>query len=226
LARGRTGGRPDLARQAHHTPGPHHAGFALRGVAQLTPKRQKAEGRRQKLLSPTSGPCLPPSAFCLLPSAFRGPMYTETLTQRLALMNGIAPQQLNNNRLSTDGVDMQQSRRALFILSIGANAGSISAWLQESADNSSWTANDTAGAFSGSGGNNVSQTGLTTASKIYTFEVRADQLTAGKRYVRLQIKEENSANGLVAVVAFGDEGNAKPNNANNASAVTTQNVVA
>src|SRR5438270_12525162 len=100
-------------------------------------------------------------------------MQTEQITQRLALMNGIAPQQLNNARLSSDGIDLQQSRRALFVLSIGANAGSISAWLQESADNSSWTANDTAGAFSGSGGANVSQTGLTSANKIYTFEVRA-----------------------------------------------------
>src|SRR5262249_1690467 len=152
-------------------------------------------------------------------------MYTETLTQRLALGNGIAPQTLNNARLSSDGIDLARSKRAIFLLSIGSNSGSISAWLQESADNSSWTANDTAGAFSGSGGSNVSQTGLTTANKVYTFEVRADQLTAGKRYVRLQIKEVNSANVLVAVVAFGDEGNTKPNNANNAGNVSTQNVV-
>src|SRR6516165_4283632 len=107
-------------------------------------------------------------------------MYTETLTQRMALANGIAPQQLNNARLSSDGIDMLQARRAVFILSIGANAGSISAWLQESADNSTWTANDTAGSFSNSGGNNVSQTGLTTATQEISFEVRADQLTAGK----------------------------------------------
>jgi hypothetical protein len=152
-------------------------------------------------------------------------MQTEQLTQRLALMNGIAPQTLNNARLSSDGLDMQKSRRALFVLSIGANAGSISAWLQESADNSSWTANDTAGAFGNSGANNVSQTGLTSANKIYTFEVNASQLTTGKRYVRLQIKEVNSANVLVAVAAFGDEAEHKPNNANNGANVTTQNVV-
>jgi hypothetical protein len=152
-------------------------------------------------------------------------MYTETLTQRMALANGIAPQQLNNARLSSDGIDMLQARRAVFILSIGANAGSISAWLQESADNSTWTANDTAGSFSNSGGNNVSQTGLTTANKLYTFEVRAGQLSAGKRYVRLQIKEVNVQNVQVCVVAFSDEGIHKPNNANNAANVSTQNVV-
>lgn len=153
-------------------------------------------------------------------------MYTETITQRLALANGIEPQSLNGARLNSTAIDMAKSRRAFFVLSIGANAGSISAWLQESADNSSWTANDTAGAFSGGGAANVSQTGLTTASKIYTFEVRDSMLTAGKRYVRLQIKEVNSAAVLVTVVAFGDDGNHKPNNANNGTAVTTQNVVA
>src|ERR1700730_3900630 len=102
-------------------------------------------------------------------------MQTEQITQRMALMNAIKPPTPNTARLSSDGVDMQASRRAFFILRIGANAGSISAWLQESADNSSWTANDTAGAFSNSGANNVSQTGLTTANKVYTFEAPADQ---------------------------------------------------
>jgi len=152
-------------------------------------------------------------------------MQTEQITQRLALMNGIAPQSLNGTRLSSDGIDMQKSRRAFFILSIGANAGSISAWLQESADNSSWTANDTAGAFSNSGAANVSQTGLTSANKVYSFEVNASQLTTGKRYVRLQIKEVNSAAVLVTVAAFGDEANQKPGNAANGANVTMQNVV-
>jgi hypothetical protein len=154
-------------------------------------------------------------------------MYMETITQRLALANGVAPQVLNNNRLSTDGVDMQKAHRAFFVLSMGAlNSGSVSAWLQESADNSTWTANDTAGAFSNSGGSNVSQTGMTTDNTEVTFEVRADQLTTGKRYVRLQIKETSSHNANVCVVAFSDEGAHKPNNANNAGNVSTQNVVA
>lgn len=153
-------------------------------------------------------------------------MNTETITQRLSLQAGIPPQTLNGARTSSDSIDMSKSRKAFFILTIGANAGSISAWLQESADDSSWTANDTAGAFSNSAGSNVSQTGLTSATKIYTFEVHASQLTTGKRYVRLQIKEVNSANAVVAVVAFGDEAAHKPDNAGNDAVVTTQNVVA
>jgi hypothetical protein len=154
-------------------------------------------------------------------------MYQETLTQRLALANGIPPQTLNNARVFTDGVDMLKSHRALFIVTVGTvTAGSISCWLQESADNSSWTSNDTAGSFSNSGGANVSQTGITTSNQVVTFEVRADQLTTGKRYVRLEAKEVNGSNTIVGVAAFGDEGSHKPNNANNGANVGTQNVVA
>ena len=154
-------------------------------------------------------------------------MYTERITERLALGAGIVPQTLNNATANSDGVDLQMSRRVFFVLSIGTvtGGGSISAWLQESADNSTWNANGVAGTFSNSGGNNVSQTGLTTANKEYTFEVRADQLTTGKRYVRLQIKETGSQNVNVAIACWGDEGIHKPNNVNNAGAVTTQNVV-
>ena len=43
-------------------------------------------------------------------------MYYETLTQRLALANGIVPQTLNNARLFSDGIDMQKAHRALFIV--------------------------------------------------------------------------------------------------------------
>jgi hypothetical protein len=153
---------------------------------------------------------------------------TEQLTQRLAIAAGIPPQTLNNARLNSDAVDMEFSRRAIFILSIGnvTGGGAISAWLQESADNSAWTANDTAGAFSNSGATNLSQTGLNTTNNVTSFEVNASQLTTGKRYVRLQIKETGSQNVLVAVVAAGDEALHKPGNAKNAAAVVTQQVVA
>jgi hypothetical protein len=156
------------------------------------------------------------------------PFALEQITQSMALAAGIPPQTLNNARLNSDGIDMLYSKRAIFILSIGAvtGGGSINWYLQESADNSSWTANDTAGSFSNSGGTNTSVTGLTTANKVYTVEVKDSQLTTGKRYVRLQIKETGSQNVLVAVVGFGAEGVHKPDNAQNASAVTTQSVVA
>jgi hypothetical protein len=143
-------------------------------------------------------------------------MMTEQLTQALSLANPIHPQVLNNATLNTAGIDMQQTRRAFFVLDIGAvvNGGSINAKLQESADNTSWS--DLAGA-------NVSITAKTTASKLETFEVRAGQLS--KRYVRLQVAETGGQNVYVCAQAIGGQGIHKPNSANNGTAVDTQSVV-
>jgi len=154
-------------------------------------------------------------------------MHTEQITQRLALAAGIVPQTVNNAYVNTDGIDMQKSRRAFFVLTIGAIAGgTIGAYLQESADNVTWPANGTASPFSGSGGANVSQTGLVASNLEYTFEVNYSQLSPGKRYVRLNVGNTVAVASSLAVVGFGDEGEHKPNNANNAVAVSTQNVVA
>ena len=154
-------------------------------------------------------------------------MYEEQMTQALAIPSAINPQILNNSAANTGSIDMLKSRRALFVLEIGAvtGGGSITASLQESADNSTWQSNGSAGAFSNSGGANVQMTGLTTANKQYTFEVRAGQLTTGKRYVRLNVQETGSQNVYVAAVGLGGEGVHKPNNANNDASVVTQDVV-
>jgi hypothetical protein len=151
-------------------------------------------------------------------------MYTETVTQRQAIMNGIPPQSLNNSRASTAGVDVSKSRRAFFTLYVGTvTAGSISAWLQESSDNfsSDVPSNDAASAFSNSGGTNVSITGVTTSNSVVTFEVRAGQLTTGKRYVRLQVKETAGSATNVCVVAVGEDGTHKPNNVNSGTHLLT-----
>jgi hypothetical protein len=143
-------------------------------------------------------------------------MYTETITQRLALGNGLAPQILNNATLNTPGLDLSLAHRAFFHVSVGAvvNGGSLTCTLQESSDNSSW---------SNLAGNNVSQAGLTTANKITTFEVRSDQLT--KRYLRLAVQETGAQNVYVAVACWTDESAHKPNSVNNGANVATQNVV-
>ena len=146
----------------------------------------------------------------------------QQLIQRRAVMNGIYPQSLNNGRLSSGSVDMQKVKRAIFTLYIGAvTSGSISAWLQESANDSSWTSNDTAGAFSNSGATNVSTTGLVTSSSIILFEVRADQMTPGKRYVRLQVKEVNSSAVILAVTAEGGDADFAPASALNGTQQAT-----
>jgi hypothetical protein len=113
---------------------------------------------------------------------------------------------------------MSVSRRAIFILEIGAvvGGGSINAQLVEDTQASLATATNLAGS-------NTSLTGLTTANKQYTFEARAGQMT--KRYLGLKITETGVQNVNVCVVAIGMEGVHKPDNANNDASVVTQNVV-
>ncbi len=144
-------------------------------------------------------------------------MYTEQLTQRQGIANGVPPQTINNSTVTTSGVDLSVFHRALFTLYIGAvtGGGTIAAKLQESTDNST---------FTDLSGSNVSITGKTTANKIETFEVRSDQIT--KRYVRLSVTEGGSQNVLVAATAIGDEANHKPGSLQNGTQVDTQSVVA
>jgi hypothetical protein len=151
-------------------------------------------------------------------------MMMETLTQRQLLPNGVPPQSPSGTRLFTAGVDMSLVKRAMFTLYIGAvTSGSISAWLQESSDNfnSDVPTNDAASSFANSSGNNVSATALTTSNSIVTFEVRTDQLTTGKRYVRLEVKETTGNATPVCVVAEGDEALHKPVSGNSGSHLLT-----
>jgi hypothetical protein len=153
-------------------------------------------------------------------------MYQETVTQALGLGNAAVPQTLNGAAANTDKVDMSLFKRAFFGVVFGATVGgTVTMSLQESADGSTWSADGTADSFSGSGGNNTQLAKAPpVASKIYTFEVRADQLSSGKRYVRLNINA-SANNNLLAGFCFGIEAEHKPGNANNGTNVSTQSVV-
>jgi|SRR5579884_2338332 len=146
-------------------------------------------------------------------------MYTETLTQSLGIAAAVPPQVINNTNKTTGSIDMSLFKRALFIVEIGAVTGGGSINLQLIEDTAS-----NLGTATNLGGSNVSQTGLTTANKQYTFEVRADQMT--KRYLGLKATETGSQNVNVCIVALGGEAVHKPGNANNDASVVTQNVAA
>src|SRR5581483_5389290 len=108
-------------------------------------------------------------------------MYTETITQRIALAAAAGPQQLTGTTtVNTGKVDLQQARRAIFLFATGTFGGTsptLSAVLQiqESADGTSWSNNAT-----------VPSATVTAQNQQATLEIRAGQLAAGKRYARLQ----------------------------------------
>src|ERR1700736_107431 len=114
-------------------------------------------------------------------------MYTEELTQEVCFCTEVDPQILNNTNKTTGSIDLSLFKRAFFIVNLGAivGGGSINLQLVEDTAANLGTATNLAG-------NSVSQTGITTANKVITFEVRADQIT--KRYVVLKITETGSQN--------------------------------
>jgi len=139
------------------------------------------------------------------------PLALETLTQGLSVADVLNYQTVNNASVVSAGLDMSKFRRCLFIIiapSLGA-AGTLDGRLQSAAASNFATPH------------NISSTNLTqilTASTpgnnaIATIEIRDDQVTAGDRYVRLQLTGGGNAI-TVAAVGLGGEGDTKPANLN------------
>jgi hypothetical protein len=150
-------------------------------------------------------------------------MYTEQLTQRLGICAPVNNQTINSSATAsaTAGpVDMQKFHRALFLVDVGTvvSGGAVTLQLIESASSSLSSPQNCPGS-------NTALTGLNTSNKQYTFEIRADQIDAGYRYVGLQATETAGHNVAITVVGFGDEAGHKPGNLNNDSSVVTQQVV-
>jgi hypothetical protein len=109
-------------------------------------------------------------------------MYTEQLTQSQAMMTPILPQVLTGTTtLTTGSVHVDKCKRAIFELELGAFGGtaptcSAVLTVQESPDNSTWTANALAPTLTVSAGSTGG-----------TVEIRSDQLGAGKKYVRASV---------------------------------------
>jgi hypothetical protein len=140
-------------------------------------------------------------------------MYTEQLTQALSLQTPVQPQQLTTTTtVNTGKVDLSLFKRALFVFNQGAFGGtsptcSAAATIQESPDGTTWTTN----------ANQVTVT-ITAQNTGLTQEIRADQLGAGKRYVRLQVVctvGGTTPTIPVAAVAVGSEAVHKPASASN-----------
>jgi hypothetical protein len=118
-------------------------------------------------------------------------------------------------------VDLAKFRRAFVIVDVGAVSGTsptLDAKWQESPDNSTFT--DLAGT-------GVSVTQITTGNKTVTLEVRADQLSAGKRYARVAFTiGGTSPSFTLSVIVLGGDAAQRPANLANHADITEQKVVA
>jgi hypothetical protein len=143
-------------------------------------------------------------------------MYTEQLSQGLSLGAAVNPVSQGVGTADSGGIDMQQFRRAIFVIEVGAvgGAGTVDAKLQESnASNFGSGVTDVAG-------NGIvttaSITQITAGNKQATIEIRAGQLT--KRYVRCRLTIGGNAV-LVSCTPIAGEANHKPGNANDDASV-------
>jgi hypothetical protein len=150
-------------------------------------------------------------------------MYSETITQRVGLAAPVNPQAITSQTVTSGGVDMSKFRRAFFILEVGSvvAGGALTVTLIQSASSNLAAPTTVNGPSSG----NAQITGLNTANRQYTFDVRADELAAGQQFVGLQVQETGGHAVQVSVVGYGDEAIRKPGSAQNDASVAGQTVV-
>ena len=145
-------------------------------------------------------------------------MFQEQLSQALSIPTNPTHAAAQTASFNTGGVDMQKFERCMAIIDVGTvTAGTLDAKWQESVDNSAFS--DVAG-FS-----NLAITQITASNKTVTMEIRASQLSSGKRYVRVAVTLGSSPNMVVAVILLGGEAHQKPASANDAAQVTERKVV-
>lgn len=121
-------------------------------------------------------------------------------SERIAVAATIDPIDGQNTTVKSDAVDMSKFHEALFILLTGAlnNSGTItSIAVQESAD----TSDGNFGAMSPA--KTATSLAGTDDNEQVVLNVKAEELTTGKRYVRLVATVSNHSGMLVAAIGLG-----------------------
>jgi hypothetical protein len=137
-------------------------------------------------------------------------MYTEQMTQRLAVADVINSQSVTNASVSSIGIDMSKFKRALFVIQCGSlgAAGTVDGRLQSAPASNFATVHNLTGT-------NLTQ--ITANNALATIEVRADQVAgqnAGDQFVRLNLTGGGNAV-TVGAIGLGGDGDEKPENARN-----------
>jgi hypothetical protein len=133
-------------------------------------------------------------------------VFTETLTERLAVVGQIPP---SNHAANTDtsvaGIDMSVLRRLITILDMGVGFGAnanAQLYYRASAQANMNVTTNVAGAI---------PLTVNTNNRVATVEVRADQLPAGTRYVQ-PVLIINTAAANIGVICLGEDAGYKPGN--------------
>ena len=133
-------------------------------------------------------------------------MFTETVKERLAIMDVLNNAAVNNTTAITLGIDMSKVKRAAYLVTFTssvAGTGTLDGRLQGSF-NSNFTGNTNIT------GTNLTQ--MTTNGTLQTVEIRSDQLVqinSTYRYVRLHLT--GAVNSVtLGVIGFGTDSEQSP----------------
>lgn len=142
----------------------------------------------------------------------------ETASQRVSIPGTMSPPISHQTTKTTGSVDIKKFRRALFVIAVGAfgSSATVDAKLQESSDNSSFSdvSSGSVTQLVAAGGDN----------RLVTMEIRADQLTSGKRYVRASLTVGTAAS-LTCAVPIGLDAIQKPGSGNDDTSVAQRLVM-
>ena len=120
--------------------------------------------------------------------------YCERLSEQLAVVATIDPVSQGATGVTSDNFSMALHRRALFILSTGANPTGVGILIQEGTVN--WTAGTTT-ILSAAG------TAVTAANSQWLFEVSAEAMGAGLTHLRAVVTPLGAAH-LISLIALAD----------------------
>ena len=137
-------------------------------------------------------------------------MFTEEMTAAIAIADVINRTNNDNTNTNSIGVDMSRFKRGMYIIVNTGGTGTINGRLQAALNaNFNVLTNIT--------GSNLNATN--TNNGVQTVEVRADQLSAGTKFVRLQLTGSVAAVNVQALGLF-SESHYKPGSQFNLNAST------
>ncbi|MFO0929154.1 MAG: hypothetical protein U0736_19380 [Gemmataceae bacterium] len=116
-------------------------------------------------------------------------------SERLTVCGVIDPQTANNTTKTTGNIDLSKFHEAAFVLLVGTIDSTVDFKLQESADGSTGWAD-----ISGKG---ITQLTATDDNKQVLVNLKAEELSTGKRYVRGLATLGNGTSQALCAVALG-----------------------
>ncbi len=134
-------------------------------------------------------------------------MYTERLSEKLALVATVDPDSYSANTYYTDDIDVRLFRRVMFVVAVGdmATGATVDFSVVEGASASPTTAMSPAKAIT-----QLTKAG-TDNDKQAIVEVMAEECAVGTRYIRGKLVTATDASD-VCVIALADVGRYKPEN--------------